>query len=182
MTIEQTVGGVQVAAIDTWMVNATAIAGAAVAAAFDYAAEKMALKREEVLARMRQRDPSACGYCHYFLAKQVAGSLGALDNNVKAVYVMDYDATAEDLCFGEGPALRLVHLIVWAQPKTEALGSLVAALDGALVKEYSERMETNQLKHLLDVQVVDDASVEARTGYGVVLSSLRNRPVQIWER
>jgi hypothetical protein len=165
-----------------WMADATAIASAAVTAAFDYAAEKMGLEREKVLARLRRGDSGACGYCHYYLAKQMADSLGALDGNVKAVYVMDYDATAEDLCFGESLAMPLVHLIVWAQPKTEALCSLVAALDGALVKVYADKMGTRLLKHLLDVQVVDDASVEDRTGYGAVLSSLRHRPVQVWAR
>jgi hypothetical protein len=38
------------------------------------------------------------------------------------------------------------------------------------------------LQHLLDVQVVDDAEVEKRVGYGGLLFSLHHRPLKIWER
>jgi hypothetical protein len=41
---------------------------------------------------------------------------------------------------------------------------------------------TRQLAHLLDVQIVDDADVKNRVGYGAMLSSLHHRPIQVWER
>jgi hypothetical protein len=125
----------------------------------------------------------ALEFCaHYNLAKQAAEFLGALDENVKAVYICDYDATPEDLCFGEATQASLVHLVVWARRKTGALNSLVAALDRALVQSYADLIGMRQLAHLLDVQVIDDADVENRVGYGAMLSSIYHRPIQVWER
>ncbi len=105
-----------------------------------------------------------------------------MDGEVKAVYLYDYDATSEDACFGEMAVPPVLHLIVWAQRKTVALNSLAEALDRALVQNYAELMGAAQLAHLLDVQVVDDADVENRVGYGTLFSSLHYRPIQVWER
>jgi hypothetical protein len=73
-------------------------------------------------------------------------------------------------------------LIVWAKRKTSALDSLVEALNRALVQRYAELIGPSQLAHLLDVQIVNDADVKNRVGYGALLSSLRNRPIKVWER
>ncbi|MDY6878438.1 MAG: hypothetical protein SWK90_19845 [Chloroflexota bacterium] len=135
-----------------------------------------------VIDHLQQNDNTACQYCRYGMAKQVGESLGALDENIKAVYTLDYDATPEDLCFGETPQTLLVHMIIWAKRKTGALDSLVAALDRALAQKYGDLIGNHQLVHLLDVQVVDDADVQNRTGYGASLSSLHHRPIQVWER
>ena len=151
--------------------------------ALEFCAQKMRLAdHQAVVERLRQGDSNACQYCHYSIAKQVAESLGALDNNIKAAYIVDYDATPEDICFREGMSAPLVHLIIWAERKTNALDSLVSALDRALVKRYASLIGTGQLAHLLDVQIVSDDDVKNRVGYGAMLSSLYNRPIQIWER
>jgi hypothetical protein len=76
----------------------------------------------------------------------------------------------------------LLHLIAWTQRKTVALNSLAEALDRALVQNYAELIEAPELAHLLDMQVVDDADVKNRVGYGTLFSSLHYRPIQIWER
>ena len=151
--------------------------------AMEFCARKIGLPNgQAALDRLRQGDSSACQYCHYSIAKQVASSLGALDENVKSVYVVDYDATPEDLCFGEEAQTLPIHLIVWAERKTSALSSLVEALDLALVQRYMDLIGLRKLAHMLDVQVVDDADVENRVGYGAMLSSLYNRPIRVWER
>jgi hypothetical protein len=132
---------------------------------------------------LRQNERTACGYCLYSIAKQLAASLGAVDENVKAVYVLDYDATPEDLCFGTlNQGAPLVHLIVWAERKTAALSSLVAALDRALAQAYTDLVGGPQAETLLDVQMIDDADVENRTGHGVLLQSIHHRPIEIWKR
>jgi hypothetical protein len=136
----------------------------------------------EVVKRLQQGESSACAYCRYGLAKKVAESIGNLDDNIKSVYVLDYDATPHDLCFGQGKSRSPLHLIVWAERKTDALASLVAALDRALVKRYAELISAPDLVRLLDVQVVDDQEVEGCIGYGALLSSTHNRPIQVWER
>ncbi len=151
--------------------------------ALEFCAQKMGVDdAQAVIDRLRQGDSTACRYCHYSLAKQVGESLGALDENVKAVYSVDYDATPEDTCFGEAMPTSLIHILVWAERKTGALDSLVTALDLALVQCYADVIGTRQLAHLLDVQVIDDADVKNRIGYGAMLSSLYQRPIQVWER
>jgi hypothetical protein len=163
--------------------DAASMAEATLAKALEFCAQKMGFdSHQAVVDHLRQGDSTAYSYYHYSLAKQTAESLGALDENVKAVYVCDYDATPEDLCFGEATQASLVHLIVWAQRKTGALNSLVAALDRALVQSYADLIGMRQLTHLLDVQVIDDADVESRIGYGAMLSSIHHRPIQVWER
>jgi hypothetical protein len=163
--------------------DAASMAEATLAKALEFCAQKMGFdSHQAVVGHLRQGDSTTCSYYHYNLAKQAAEFLGALDENVKAVYICDYDATPEDLCFGEATQASPVHLIVWAQRKTGALNSLVAALDRALVQSYADLIGTCQLTHLLDVQVIDDAGVKNRVGYGALLYSLHHRPIQVWER
>lgn len=138
--------------------------------------------KQEVIERLQQGDATVRRYCRYGLAKKVAESIGSLDDNVKSVYVVDYDATPEDRSFSSEAQTAPIHLIVWVARKTSALEALVSALDRTLVQEYASMIDTPQLAHLLDVQIVADADVENRTGYGALLSSLHNRPIQVWER
>mgnify|MGYP001122947346 CR=1 FL=1 len=146
-------------------------------------AQKMGVTSDETLADwLKMGDSRVHGYFSYALAKQVAECLATLDDQVKAVYLYDYDATPEDVCFGEMKQTPLVHLIVWAQRKTSALNSLVAALDHNLVRNYGDLVQLPQLAHLLDVQVIDDADVKNRSGYGGMLFSLHHRPIQVWKR
>ena len=153
------------------------------AKAMEFCAHKMGLSgTQDVFDRLRQGDGNACKYCHYSVAKQVAASLGMLDENVKSVYIIDYDATPEDLCFGQETKTLPIHLIVWTERKTQALDALVESLDDALVHRYAEMTSLHKLAHMLDVQVVDDADVKDRIGYGAMLSSLYQQPIQVWER
>ena len=151
--------------------------------AIDFCAQKMGFKATWLaVEQLKQGDETACAYCRYSTAKQVAEALGSLDENIRTVYVHDYDATPEDLCFGETAHTFPIHLIVRAERKTSALDSLVEALDEALTEGYAAMLDRNRLSHVLDVQVVDDADVENRTGYGALLSSFYNRPLKVWER
>ena len=159
-------------------------AGDVLARALSYCAGKMDLDGPQtVIERMRQGDGVACGYCLYSVAKQVAKAIGSLDGNVHAVYTFDCDATPEDECLGEVVrGMPLVHLLVWTQRKTAALRALIAALDRALVRAYADVLEEGQPASLLDVQVIDDADVERRSGYGALLGSMYHLPVQVWQR
>lgn len=163
--------------------DAASTAEAVINGAIEFCAQKMRLEdAQAVLEHLQQRNANACNYCQYSVAKQVGDSLGALDQNIKAVYILDYDATPEDVCFAEGKRSLLIHLIVWAERKTSALNSLVGALDRALAKNFGKLLDLEQLEHVLDVQVVDNTDVENRIGYGAMFSSLHQRPIQVWKR
>jgi len=158
-------------------------AGLVLVQALDFCAQKMRLgNRQAVANRLQKGDSDACKYYHYSVAKQVAEYLGTLDKEIKEVYVADYDATPDDICFGEGAQTPPIHLIVWVERKTSAFDSLVQGMNRALAQGYADMVGLRQLAHLLDVQVVNDEDVENRVGYGAMLSSLHNRPIQIWER
>jgi hypothetical protein len=137
---------------------------------------------EAALERVRQGDSVARDYCHFSLAKQVAQALGSLDENVESVSLYTYDATPEDLSFGTTSPTSLIHLLVLAGRKTGALTSLIAALDRALAQQYAALVGPRRLAHLLDVQVITQTEVEQRTGVAALLSSVHNRPIQIWEQ
>ncbi|MBC8449739.1 MAG: hypothetical protein H8D78_18565 [Chloroflexi bacterium] len=151
--------------------------------ALEFCAQKMHFdSHQTVVSRLRQGDRDACSYCYYSVAKQVGEYLGAWDENVKAVYICDYDATPEDLCFAETVQSPPIHMIIRVDRKTSALNSLVAALDRALVQKYVSLTAMSQMAYFLDAQVVDDTDVEKRIGYGTMLSSMHHRPIQVWGR
>jgi hypothetical protein len=122
-------------------------------------------------------------YCRHGIACEIAAAIGALDDRVRAVYTLDYDATPEDMCFGEtARTTSLIHLIVWTRRKTAALDALTTALDRALVEVYGDLVGASGLATLLDVQVMDDFDVKSRSGYGALLASAHNLPMQVWVR
>jgi hypothetical protein len=133
--------------------------------------------------RLRGHDGPACAYCTYSIAAQAGESLGSLDEQIKAVYTLDYDATPEDMCFAPGTAAApTIHLIVWTRRKTAALDALVAALDHALVTAFADLLTQRGPAYLLDVHTIDDRDVETGTGYGALLRAIHNRPIQVWAR
>jgi hypothetical protein len=165
------------------LLDADSIVEDAVKQALAYCAQKMGLGSGQAVREQLQRENiAACKYCYYSIARQVGDLLGTLDQNVEAVYILDYDATPQDLCYTGDGQTTLIHLIVRVKRKTNALGSVVEVLNQALVRAYAKLLDRQRLEHLLDVQVVDGVDVAKRIGYGAMLSSLHNRPIQVWER
>lgn len=162
--------------------DAAGTAEAALSEAVSFAGQKMGLGRAQVVIALKQNDHETQGYFQYGLARQIAGQMAALDANVKAVYMYEDEATAEDEALGDCRASTMLHLIVRAQRKTGALTSLVVALDRALVEGYASLASLPNLAHMLDVQVVDDQDIRKRTGYGALLSSLHHKPLPVWEK
>ncbi len=134
-----------------------------------------------LVRRLRRGNLIALHHYRYGLARQVAEHLGACDDDVKAVYVYEHDLASEELEEDAGPAV-LIHMIVWAHPKTAALNALVAGLNRALTQSYAGRMGAPPMPRLLDVQVVDDPEVQSRAGYAALLFSVRYRPLEVWKR
>lgn len=155
----------------------------AVDKAVAYTAQKMGLsRREKAIDALRQGNGTARSYCYYSLAQQVAEAMGNLDEHIKSVLMYDYDATPDDVVPDGEPVATPLHLLVWTARKTPALASLIAGLDRVLAQQYSETVGPRQLAHILDVQMIDDADVNNRMGYGSLLSSLYAKPLRIWER
>lgn len=162
--------------------NAGSAADATLAAALGYCAQKMQVGSSEAALRLLKRgDRSARDYFEYGMAAQVAELLGGLDDEVQAVYLYDDEATPDDVAFGEITPL-LVHLIVLARRKTSALDSLIVGLGRAVAQSYGRLFDKPQLQHVLDMQVMDTAELEARVGLGALMSSLHHRPAQVWKR
>jgi hypothetical protein len=162
--------------------DAGSTASAAIDQALDSCVVKMKLQdRDEAAALLRQGSSEVRGYFEYGLVRHLAEYIGALDDQVQAVYQYEDEATADDAIFGEAMP-GLMHMIIWAQRKTGALNSLIAALDRTVAQGYAELMETPELVHLLDVRVVDDAEVQSRSGFGAMLTWLHHRPLLVWKR
>lgn len=162
--------------------DATGVAEAALQQAIDFCAAKMRLDEQPaVVERLRQGDHTAYGYFCYSLAEQAADWLGTWDEDIKAVYLFDCDATPDDVCFGDKTQPSLLHLIVWTRRKTSALGSLVEALDRALVQGCAD-LGLRQQKYWLDAHMVDDEEIQNSIGCGAMLSSVHTHPIRVWER
>jgi hypothetical protein len=163
--------------------DAHSLAADALAQALEYCAQKLGLRDgQAALACLKEGDHAACQYCAYSLAQRVAQAIGAWDEYVQSVYVIDYDATPDDLCFACEGQFGPIHVIVWTARKTRALDALIAVLDRAFTQRYRGLVGCGDLEHMLDVQVIDDADVESRIGYGAMLASIHQRPVQVWSR
>lgn len=155
----------------------------ALAKALEYAAHKTgAHNLAAVFDALRRRDVTTVQYTAYGLACQLAETLGALDETVKAVYLFDAGATGGDEVFDEPASDLSIHLIVWAERKTKALAALISGLDRALMQAVTALQEMPAAMQLLDAQIVDTAEVQQRIGYGALLSSLHYRPLPIWQR
>jgi hypothetical protein len=151
--------------------------------AVKFCADKLRLgDYQMVVEKLSRCDESAANYCHYSIAKQIGEALGALDSTVQAVYMVDYDATSEDICFGTSRGVEPIHVIIRVERKTKALNALVEALDRALVRSYAGLLNLADLEHILDAQLVDGEDIKKRVGYGAMLSSLYRKPLQVWER
>jgi len=164
--------------------DAASTAAVVISEAMEYCARKMKLgNAQAAIDSLKQGNRSACGYCHYSLAQQVAASLGTLDDGVKSVYLFEYDEDLqqEEAC-DRGAPMAPLHLIAHVQAKTGGLDSIAAGLDRALVAAFADLIGMNVAASVLDVHFVDDRDVERRLGYGALLSALYNRPIRLWER
>jgi hypothetical protein len=141
---------------------------------------------EQSQAAVRRGECAVCEYLRYGLALGVAKYLGSMDDAIKAVYTYDPEyATANDGVFDGGPRRSPgISLIAWANRKSAALSSVVGMLSAAIGEELKRLAcpHGNALCMMLDVQVIDDSDVEARSGYGALVNSLFVSPLEVWRR
>lgn len=142
--------------------------------------------RAKALGAMHQGECFVCEQMRYDLAKGLAAYLGSMDATVKAVYAYEPEyATSADEALPEGPRRTpAINLIVWADRKSAALQALQDALSATMAQDWSALgcPKASKLCSTLDIQVVDDAEVQAGSGYGAVIQSLYVRPLEVWRR
>lgn len=137
---------------------------------------------QTAIDRLRAGDTLVCEHCNHSLARQVAACLGALDENIQAAYICDYDAPTKLTCSEEAGWALPIHLIIQATRKTAALHAVVETWDRALTRRYAEVVGGRRPARMLDVQVVDNSDVVRRIGYGAMLSSQHHSPTEVWKR
>jgi hypothetical protein len=137
--------------------------------------------KEHALEALHKGDCCVCEYLRYALGKSVGQYLGSVDDQVRAVYTYEPE-------FGqaveEGRGSPGVNLVAHVGRKSAALSSVVLSLGTALAEERRKLGCPNAKAPCfdLDVKLADDAEVQARRGYGAVISSQWVQPVQVWHR
>jgi hypothetical protein len=167
----------------TEVLGVDAMAQTALTKTLESLARRMRLDGTQVVVnRLRQGDQSLWNDFHYKLSPMVAEQLGILEQDIKAVFIDEYDVNPEDLAFGEAARTTVLYLIVWVQRKGGALKALVKALDHALVQCFLEQIGRPRLKHLFEVAVIDDAEARKSVGYGALLASTHFPLTEVWRR
>lgn len=161
--------------------DAASIARAIVGSAVERVSARLGVDPQDVPEILQRGEELARGEFKLGLARRAAEFLGLYDEDVKAVYVYDHEGRSQG-GGGEEPRRWQVHLIVWTEPKTAALKSLVSALDRALGGVLGESERGAGAEHCLDVQLVDNADIRSDAGYAALLSSPRFRPTRVWQR
>jgi len=154
--------------------------------AIEGGAAKLGMGGADTRAAVGRGDCSACETVRHELAKRLSEYLGAVDSTVKAVYVYqpEYGLAGDEPVYDRPNLSPGISLIVWTSRKSAALSSLIASLKLAVAEE-GEKLgcrKANALCWTVDVQLVDDEEVRARTGYGALIESIYVRPVEIWHR
>jgi len=146
----------------------TAVAERALTWALESCARRMGLAGAQAAAHhVQQGDVVARVHCCSSIAKQVAESLGASEEGVRAIYAPDYDVLFEDLCSDKGAKDgSMVRLLVWTRHHTVALDALVAAWDRALAQACRDKIGSHGQAPSLDVHVMEDADIERHFGSG----------------
>ena len=182
MTSTMTVSATKTRGTEFQLPDAASTAHAVLGDALQYCAEKMHLESPEGAAsHLRALDANARGYFEYGLAKALTEQLGALDDEIVAAYLYNDEATTDDIIFGE-TAPTMIHILVQVGRKTSALNALISGMERSLSRHYAELMEKPRLAHLVDVQLVDATEIESGVGYGALINSIHNKPLQVWKR
>lgn len=161
--------------------DAHAIAKVIVANALDWVSARPRCDKSKLVKRLNRGDKAAQRELKLGLARYLAEYLGFLDEDVKAVYVSDHaepyggEAT-------EKPTRWLIHLVVFAEPKTAALTSLLSALNRALTAALRESVVSAGTNGFLDVQLVNSADLENMARYAALLTAPSDRTTHIWQR
>lgn len=161
--------------------DAYTIAEVIVTNAFEWAGARLNCPVSRVVQCLNHGDPAARREFKLGLARYLAEYLGFLDEDVKAVYVSDLIENYRDETAAV-PSRWVIHLAVFADPKTAALASLVNAMNRALILVLDKEVAGAEPEGFLDVQLVNSADLENLARYAALLSAPNSRPTRIWQR
>lgn len=152
-----------------------------VANSLEWVSARSNCDKSEIMKRLNHGDMTARRELKLGLARYLAEYLGFLDENVKAVYVSDPIDNYRDES-GEEPPSWIIHLVVFADPKTVALTLLINALNRALMFVLSKAVEYAETEDFLDVQLANSADLENLARYAALLTAPSSSPTCIWQR
>jgi hypothetical protein len=161
--------------------DAHTIARVIVTNALEWVSASMDCDKSQVVKCLNRGETAAHHEFKLGLARYLAEYLGFLDEDIKAVYVSDHvgDYGGE---LPEKPPRWLIHLVIFADPKTAALTSLISALHRALTAAVRESIDCAKTEGFLDVQLVNSADLENLARYAALLTAPSDRPTHIWQR
>jgi hypothetical protein len=150
------------------LADATSAAERAWATALAACAERMGLEGSRAAAdQIRKGNHIARMNCCRGLAEEIAASLRSWCKEIRAVYAPCCDVCPQGFCAGaEEQAAPTVHLLIWAQCRTPALGVRAALLDRALARVCEDMMGLEEVPGLLQARVIDDRDLERLLGAG----------------
>lgn len=146
-------------------------------ASIEFCCDKEKSTRDEFVQLMQRGYKTVHSNFRYALAKKLC-QLFENERNLRAVYV--HGSTIKD----NARISSDIDLVLHVERKEKKLFALIERLNSELLNHYKKLIgeEAVKITRLLDVQLVDDKEVQKRTGYGVIINSLFNRPLKIWNQ
>jgi hypothetical protein len=165
---DRVVTGLEPAGVPTQPSDTIRIAERAWTRALESCASRIGLDSPEaVAAQMRQANGAVRMHCCRELAEQIAASLRSSHQDIQAIFAPDCGTCPQGVCADGGlSSAPSVHLLIWAQLKTPALGLRTAALGNALARVCQDTIGTQESPTLLHTQVIDDGDLQKLFGAG----------------
>lgn len=161
--------------------DALTIARVIVTNALEWVSAKLRCDKDLVVECLNRGDMAARRELKLGLARYLAEYLGFLDEDVKAVYVSDHVDNSDGEMVAQS-SRWVIHLVVYAEPKTAALTSLLGALNRALTTALRKSVECAEIEGFLDVQLINSADLENLARYAALLNAPSYRPTRVWQR
>lgn len=143
----------------------------------------LARRQDEDLGKLMQ-DFAFLNSLKYGLAEGVTNVLVANDGNIQAIYLFE-EATNPDSETEEALVPDMtIHLLLLVNSNSAALDAFVESLDRALTEVVRDLPSPllDKRTSILNVIPITQEEVDAKKGYGVLLSSIFARPVKLWAR
>ncbi|UCG24124.1 MAG: hypothetical protein JSW55_18705 [Chloroflexota bacterium] len=142
-----------------------------------------ARQQEASLADLLQI-PAFLNSFKYGLAEGATNVIVANDGNIQAIYLFEESANPDSETEDALAPDLTVHLLLLVDSNSAALEAFIESLDRSLTELLSDLPSPLLAKRtsLLNVIPITQEDVDARQGYGALLSSVFARPVKLWAR